>query len=83
MKMYAIIILILGFMGCNKNTADISEFENTICNEFARQSGYPIEICNCVDETIKKFENLTKVTPENIEKLVNDCIQNNLGTSVF
>ena len=79
MKTNFILILISILFSCSKDKPELSAFDNTVCLEFAQQSGYPISICDCVKEKTKEISNVATVTYENIEKLVNDCVQNNIG----
>ena len=79
MKTNFILILILILFSCSNDKSELSEFDNSVCLEFAQQSGYPIAICDCVKEKTKEISDIATVTYENIEKLVNDCAQNNVG----
>ena len=79
MKMNMILIITFLCISCQNAQAEKIEFDNTVCQEFVAQSGYPQEICDCVKKDVESISNLNNVTYENIEKLVNDCVQSNLG----
>tara|TARA_Y100000588_G_scaffold226621_1_gene240457 strand:- start:237 stop:482 length:246 start_codon:yes stop_codon:yes gene_type:complete len=79
MKFNSLLILILIFYGCSDSKNITSKFDNTVCLEFVQQSGYPMEICDCIHNKVSNIKNITEVTYENIEQLVNDCVQNKLG----
>ena len=78
MKSKLILIIALFVYSCNSEV-ERTEFDNTICLEFVTQSGYPIEICDCVKTKVSQMKKLTEITYEDIELLVNDCVQSNLG----
>ena len=78
MKIKLIIIMALFFYSCNSQL-ERTEFDNSVCLEFVNQSGYPIEICDCVKTQVSQMKKLTEITYEDIELLVNDCVQSNLG----
>ena len=79
MKFNSLLILILIFYGCSDSKNITSKFDNTVCLEFVQQSGYPMEICDCIQNKVSNINNLTEVTYENIEQLVDDCVQTKLG----
>tara|TARA_B100001123_G_C14868095_1_gene850786 strand:+ start:238 stop:486 length:249 start_codon:yes stop_codon:yes gene_type:complete len=79
MRINFILILIFILCSCSNEQSAQSEFDNSVCLEFAQQSGYPSAICDCVKEKTKEIREISTVTYENIEKLVNDCVQNNVG----
>ena len=80
MKFKSILVLVIVLFACSTDEQPkISEFDNSVCLEFAEQSGYPMAICDCVKEKTKEIHDVTTITYENIEKLVNDCAKKNLG----
>ena len=79
MRINFILILIFILSSCGQDKPALSKFDNSVCLEFAQQSGYPIAICDCVQEKTKEISDIETMTYENIEKLVNDCVQNNVG----
>ena len=64
---------------CNNSKVEINTFDNSVCLELANQSGYPIEICDCVQKRALQIKKFTEIQYEDIELLVNDCVQSNLG----
>lgn len=78
MRTKFILIFIFILYSCSNDESTLSEFDNSVCLEFAQQSGYPNAICDCVKEKTKEISDIATVTYENIEKLVNDCVQNNV-----
>ena len=79
MKLKLILIIALFCYSCSDSKEEVLEFDNSVCLEFVNQSGYPIEICDCVKEKVMKINQFTEVTYEDIELLVDDCVQTNLG----
>ena len=80
MKFKSILVLAIILFACgNDEKPKISEFDNSVCLEFAEQSGYPMAICDCVKEKTKEINDVNAITYESIEKLVNDCAKKNLG----
>ena len=79
MKINLILILALFLYACNNSGLETTEFNNSVCLEFVEQSGYPIEICDCVKNRVSTMERLTQINYEDIELLVNECVQGNLG----
>ena len=78
MKIKLIVIIALFCYSCNSKV-ERTEFDNSVCLEFVNQSGYPIEICDCVKTKVSQMKKLTEITYEDIELLVNDCVQSNLS----
>ena len=78
MKIKLILIIALFCYSCTSEV-ERTEFDNTICLDFVTQSGYSIEICDCVKTKVSQMKKLTEITYEDIELLVNDCVQSNLG----
>ena len=79
MKINILIFIILLFTSCQNTQPQKIEFDNSVCLEFVNQSGYPQEICDCVKNDVQKISNINEITYENIEKLVDDCVQSNFG----
>ena len=79
MKIKLILIIAVLMYSCNSSKIEINEFDNSVCLEFANQSGYPIEICDCVKKKTLQINTFTEIKYEDIELLVNDCVQSNLG----
>lgn len=79
MKMKLILIIALLLCSCSDQNAIRKDFDNTVCLEFVNQSGYPIEICDCVKDKVSQIKKITDIQYEDIELLVNDCVQSNLG----
>ena len=79
MKLKLILIIALFCYSCSDSKAEVLEFDNSVCLEFVNQSGYPIEICDCVKEKVMKINQFTEVTYEDIELLVDECVQSNLS----
>ncbi len=79
MKIKLILIMALFCYSCNNSKVETNEFDNSVCLEFVNQSGYPIEICDCVKDKVLQIKKLTEIKYEDIELLVNDCVASNLG----
>ena len=79
MKIKMILMITVICVSCNNSKPEKVNFDNSVCLEFVSQSGYPQEICDCVKDNVENISNLNDVNYENIEKLVNDCVQSNLG----
>ena len=54
---------------CSKEQEIKNEFKNEICKD-----QYPIEVCSCIDFSLKQYQNINLITPEIIEQLVADCL---------
>ena len=79
MKIKMLLIITFFCISCNSSSSKKTDFDNSVCLEFVAQSGYPQEICDCVKDNVENILNINKVTYENIEQMVGDCIQSNLG----
>mgnify|MGYP001299215808 CR=1 len=79
MKINMLLITTFLCISCNNSNIEKINFDNEVCLEFVIQSGYPQEICDCVKKDVENILNLNDINYENIEKLVNNCVQSNLG----
>ena len=79
MKIKLLSIISIFLVSCNNMKVENTEFDNSVCEDFVNQSGYPMTICDCVKENVLQFQNLSEVTYQDIEQLVNQCVQTNLG----
>ena len=80
MKIKQLVIIAILLFACNNTKVETTEFDNSVCDDFVNQSGYPVAICDCVKENVLQLQSsISEVTYQDIEQLVNQCVQTNLG----